>query len=238
MCSSEHSPDAGLDARFRNFNMNNTPAMKVLLPSYGAIIKQRARRNYIPINQKDDTYWMRRRKNNEAAKLSRLKRRVFEISMEQRLSQLVEENTRLKDELMSLRAKYGITDPCLDFRDVGSKPELNDDFYPGSSSSSSVPQDSCDSLSYADQIELSVPSSEELWHVQESLEQNGPGGGDKSGCQLPHKLRHKSFTAPFYWTKGRKTEGFIVMLSSFSNSWMNSSLSFVATVLRFFLLKY
>uniref|UniRef100_A0A914W3C2 BZIP domain-containing protein n=2 Tax=Plectus sambesii TaxID=2011161 RepID=A0A914W3C2_9BILA len=53
---------------------------------------------------KDETYWEKRRRNNDAAKRSREKRRLNDMVMEQRLLELSKENTLLKNELHTNRS--------------------------------------------------------------------------------------------------------------------------------------
>ncbi|MBN3280008.1 NFIL3 protein, partial [Polyodon spathula] len=72
----------------------------------------RRKREFIAEDKKDAGYWDKRRKNNEAAKRSREKRR--DLVMEGRLVALVEENTRLKAELLALKFRYSLVqDPSL-----------------------------------------------------------------------------------------------------------------------------
>ncbi|KAK1152609.1 hypothetical protein AOXY_G24490 [Acipenser oxyrinchus oxyrinchus] len=74
----------------------------------------RRKREFIAEDKKDAGYWDKRRKNNEAAKRSREKRRFSDLVMEGRLVALVEENTRLKAELLALKFRYSLVqDPSL-----------------------------------------------------------------------------------------------------------------------------
>ncbi|XP_026195663.1 nuclear factor interleukin-3-regulated protein [Anabas testudineus] len=68
----------------------------------------RRKREFIPDEKKDTIYWERRRKNNEAAKRSREKRRINDIVLENKLMALGEENASLKAELLSLKLKFGL----------------------------------------------------------------------------------------------------------------------------------
>lgn len=70
--------------------------------------RDRKQREFIPDSKKDDKYWERRRKNNEAAKRSREKRRQNDILMEHRISVLTSQNTRLRQELMELKVRFGL----------------------------------------------------------------------------------------------------------------------------------
>lgn len=68
----------------------------------------RRKREFIPEEKKDTLYWERRRKNNEAAKRSREKRRINDMVLENKLMALGEENASLKAELLSLKLKFGL----------------------------------------------------------------------------------------------------------------------------------
>ncbi|XP_062308233.1 nuclear factor, interleukin 3 regulated, member 4 [Osmerus eperlanus] len=63
----------------------------------------RRKRMFTPEEKKDATYWEKRRKNNEAAKRSREKRRVGDHVLESRLVAMSEANTRLQAELTALK---------------------------------------------------------------------------------------------------------------------------------------
>ncbi|KAM7388403.1 hypothetical protein PAMP_024579 [Pampus punctatissimus] len=63
----------------------------------------RRKREMIPADKKDDTYWDKRRKNNEAAKRSREKRRLNDLMLEGQLLALSEENTQLRAKVLSLQ---------------------------------------------------------------------------------------------------------------------------------------
>ncbi|CAL8276545.1 unnamed protein product [Merluccius merluccius] len=68
----------------------------------------RRKREFIPDEKKDTIYWERRRKNNEAAKRSREKRRINDMVLETKLMALGDENASLKAELLSLKLKFGL----------------------------------------------------------------------------------------------------------------------------------
>ncbi|ROT77437.1 hypothetical protein C7M84_003913 [Penaeus vannamei] len=72
------------------------------------IFTQRKQREFIPENKKDESYWDRRRRNNEAAKRSREKRRFNDMILEQRVVELSKENHVLKAQLNAIKDKYGI----------------------------------------------------------------------------------------------------------------------------------
>ncbi|XP_053906279.1 NFIL3 like protein [Cuculus canorus] len=71
----------------------------------------RRKREFMPDEKKDNMYWEKRRKNNEAAKRSREKRRLNDFAMETQLAALSEENTILRTELLSLKLRFGLISP-------------------------------------------------------------------------------------------------------------------------------
>lgn len=68
----------------------------------------RRKREFTPEEKKDASYWEKRRKNNEAAKRSREKRRANDFMLETRLVALTKENTALRAELLALNLQYGL----------------------------------------------------------------------------------------------------------------------------------
>uniref|UniRef100_T1H8P6 Uncharacterized protein n=2 Tax=Rhodnius prolixus TaxID=13249 RepID=T1H8P6_RHOPR len=73
------------------------------------LFSHRKQREFIPDNKKDESYWDRRRRNNEAAKRSREKRRFNDMILEQRVVELSKENHFLKAQLAAIKDKYGIS---------------------------------------------------------------------------------------------------------------------------------
>ncbi|XP_014882051.1 uncharacterized protein LOC106943232 [Poecilia latipinna] len=72
----------------------------------------RRKREFTPCERKDENYWDKRRKNNEAAKRSREKRRANDMVLERRVLGLLEENARLKAEVLALKFHFGmVKDP-------------------------------------------------------------------------------------------------------------------------------
>ncbi|KAM8986647.1 nuclear factor interleukin-3-regulated protein-like [Ara ararauna] len=71
----------------------------------------RRKREFMPDDKKDNMYWEKRRKNNEAAKRSRQKRRLNDFAMESQLVALSEENSILRTELLSLKLRFGLISP-------------------------------------------------------------------------------------------------------------------------------
>lgn len=68
----------------------------------------RRKREFISDEKKDASYWEKRRKNNEAAKRSREKRRYNDMILENRVMALNDENVRLKTELLQLKLRFGL----------------------------------------------------------------------------------------------------------------------------------
>ncbi|CAL8332561.1 unnamed protein product [Merluccius merluccius] len=68
----------------------------------------RRKREFTPDERKDEGYWDKRRKNNEAAKRSREKRRANDVVLETRVLSLLEENTLLRAELLALKFRFGL----------------------------------------------------------------------------------------------------------------------------------
>lgn len=68
----------------------------------------RRKREFIDEEKKDESYWDKRRKNNEAAKRSREKRRANDKVLEQRVLSLLEENARLRAELLAFKFRFGL----------------------------------------------------------------------------------------------------------------------------------
>ncbi|XP_026095943.1 nuclear factor, interleukin 3 regulated, member 2 [Carassius auratus] len=68
----------------------------------------RRKREFISDDNKDASYWEKRRKNNEAAKRSREKRRFNDMILENRVMVLNDENVRLKTELLQLKLRFGM----------------------------------------------------------------------------------------------------------------------------------
>lgn len=75
---------------------------------------RRNKREFISDEKKDDGYWDKRRKNNEAAKRSREKRRANDVVIETRVLGLLEENARLRAELLALKFRFGLVKDTSD----------------------------------------------------------------------------------------------------------------------------
>lgn len=70
-------------------------------------LKDRAKRDFVPDNKKDQHYWTKRRKNNEAAKRSREKRRLLDQATSQKVEELTLFNDKLQRELKEMKSYYG-----------------------------------------------------------------------------------------------------------------------------------
>ncbi|KAL4624852.1 thyrotroph embryonic factor-like [Arapaima gigas] len=68
---------------------------------------KKARKMLVPDDQKDDKYWSRRYKNNEAAKRSRDARRLKENQISVRAAFLERENAALRQEVADMRKELG-----------------------------------------------------------------------------------------------------------------------------------
>ncbi|XP_032868963.1 thyrotroph embryonic factor isoform X3 [Amblyraja radiata] len=68
---------------------------------------KKAKKIYVPSEQKDDRYWTRRKKNNLAAKRSRDARRLKENQITVRAAFLEKENSALRLEVAELRKEVG-----------------------------------------------------------------------------------------------------------------------------------
>lgn len=79
---------------------------KELQTANSNVLCARKQREFIPDSRKDDTYWDRRRKNNEAAKRSREKRRISDLMLETRVLELTRENALLMAELYAIKEAF------------------------------------------------------------------------------------------------------------------------------------
>ncbi|XP_030051133.1 nuclear factor interleukin-3-regulated protein [Microcaecilia unicolor] len=82
--------------------------LRVRAPKTKPSLSCRRKREFISEEKKDACYWEKRRKNNEAAKRSREKRRLNDLVLEGRVMALNEENVRLKTELLQLKLRFGL----------------------------------------------------------------------------------------------------------------------------------
>jgi len=69
---------------------------------------QRKEREFVPEYRKDNQYWLKRQKNNEAAKRSREKRRMNDMAMSDKLSHVSEEKHKVEMELEAIKRHFGL----------------------------------------------------------------------------------------------------------------------------------
>ncbi|CAG0892121.1 unnamed protein product [Cyprideis torosa] len=132
------------------------PGVTAVNTRNGTILRKQ--REFIPDNRKDESYWDRRRRNNEAAKRSREKRRFNDMILEQRVVELTRQTHFLQAQLEVVREKFGLN------------PETLID-----------PDKVLASMPTADQILAIVKRNGKLLH-----QANGtPGGGNKGGGGPP-----------------------------------------------------
>nr|XP_046248122.1 uncharacterized protein si:dkey-172o19.2 [Scatophagus argus]XP_046248123.1 uncharacterized protein si:dkey-172o19.2 [Scatophagus argus] len=75
--------------------------------SHGPVTRRK--REMIPSDKKDATYWDKRNKNNEAARRSREKRRMNDLMMESQLLAMADENAQLRAQVLSLQYHSRLT---------------------------------------------------------------------------------------------------------------------------------
>ncbi|XP_013399392.1 uncharacterized protein LOC106165643 isoform X2 [Lingula anatina] len=121
----------------------HTPARAISAESGGPtvtpkIIPPRRQREFIPEERKDLKYWDKRRRNNEAAKRSREKRRFHDMKTEQQITKLSQENDSLRKELAALKQKFGVPDDTS-FSDENSSMKVDSDSQGESANSNTNP---------------------------------------------------------------------------------------------------
>lgn len=95
-----------------------------------ANVPRRRKREFTPDELKDDNYWMKRSRNNEAAKRSRERRRMEERLLEERALQLLRENEKLKATLSAINYhRTGNQTSSYDASFIDPAPELSRDSY-------------------------------------------------------------------------------------------------------------
>ncbi|XP_023129234.2 nuclear factor interleukin-3-regulated protein [Amphiprion ocellaris] len=131
----------------------------------------RRKREFISDEKKDASYWEKRRKNNEAAKRSREKRRLNDMVLENRVIALNDENVRLKTELLQLKLRFGLISTASYIeksQQIGGSSSTGNG---GTSSSSSSNQYYSSGYSSGSQVMMNSDSSE--------TEQSGRGEGHR-----------------------------------------------------------
>ncbi|KAM7386281.1 hypothetical protein PAMA_009088 [Pampus argenteus] len=120
----------------------------------------RRKREFISDEKKDASYWEKRRKNNEAAKRSREKRRLNDMVLENRVIALNDENVRLKTELLQLKLRFGLISTASYIEKSQQIGGGNSTGNGGSSSSSSSTQYYSSGYSSGSQVMMNSDSSE------------------------------------------------------------------------------
>lgn len=100
------SIDGPISPSITKSNLGMINLSKDLQAANSNVLCTRKQREFIPDNRKDDTYWDRRRKNNEAAKRSREKRRISDLMLETRVLELTRENALLLAELYAIKEAF------------------------------------------------------------------------------------------------------------------------------------
>nr|CAB3264306.1 nuclear factor interleukin-3-regulated protein-like [Phallusia mammillata] len=90
-----------------NSHVQNLNAVTQFVVTPKGSCPSRKSRHFVPNERKDEYYWQKRRKNNEAARKSREKRRTIDSVLEEKVLILSQENKLLKEELHSIKLKYG-----------------------------------------------------------------------------------------------------------------------------------
>ncbi|XP_076039238.1 uncharacterized protein LOC143024329 [Oratosquilla oratoria] len=99
---------SGFDAEVHDFMMNDESGSVRVSSTVGSGTKRRSSPTGTEYDgRKDEAYWERRRKNNEAAKRSRDARRAKEDEIAIRAAFLEQENIKLRVEVASLRSETG-----------------------------------------------------------------------------------------------------------------------------------
>uniref|UniRef100_UPI0037E814DD uncharacterized protein n=1 Tax=Semicossyphus pulcher TaxID=241346 RepID=UPI0037E814DD len=130
----------------------------------------RRKREFISDEKKDASYWEKRRKNNEAAKRSREKRRLNDMVLENRVIALNDENVRLKTELLQLKLRFGLISTAS-YIEKSQQISGGNNTGNGGSSSSSSTQYYSSGYSSGSQVMMNSDSSE--------TEQSGHGEGHR-----------------------------------------------------------
>lgn len=128
----------------------------------------RRKREFISDEKKDASYWEKRRKNNEAAKRSREKRRLNDMVLENRVIALNDENVRLKTELLQLKLRFGLITTASY---IEKSKQIGEKNNTGNSSSSSSTQYYSNGFSTSSQVMINSDSSET----------------EQSGCSKGHR---------------------------------------------------
>lgn len=101
-----HFPNPNiLKQGYAGYNIGNI--LTTALPYPRCHTTMRKSRHFVPNECKDEYYWHKRLKNNEAARKSRQKRRTIDSVLEEKVLILLHENQLLRQELYAIKVKYG-----------------------------------------------------------------------------------------------------------------------------------
>ncbi|XP_020502432.1 D site albumin promoter binding protein b [Labrus bergylta] len=112
----DSGPDGGGMFDMDTSDMSNSPGQPNYDPRRHSFSEEelkpqpmikKARKIHVPDNMKDEKYWTRRYKNNEAAKRSRDARRLKENQITVRAAYLERENAALRQEVAEIRKELG-----------------------------------------------------------------------------------------------------------------------------------
>lgn len=159
----------------------------------------------------EENYWGKRRKNNEAARRSREKKRANDMVLERRLLGLLEENARLKAEVLALKFHFGMVKDLSDVSilPLSTTPSLTQSPFSNTDGLSSrcqpvqqgvvrtviSPQTAC-GVSSIRPCPPQAYSTRFYDDLQDECDRPAPREDQRVSCDglrnLPHKLRFKS----------------------------------------------
>ena len=108
LAANGYSSLAGLPPMIRSNSMSSSTGSSPPSLSGGSVFNSRKQRTFIPDSLKDESYFDRRKRNNEAAKRSREKRRISDMVLEQRVLDLAKENALLRKELIAVKKQFNL----------------------------------------------------------------------------------------------------------------------------------
>ncbi|KAL2087079.1 hypothetical protein ACEWY4_018138 [Coilia grayii] len=183
----------------------NTPGRRLSKPKPNMTCRRK--REFISDEKKDASYWEKRRKNNEAAKRSREKRRLNDMVLENRVMALNEENVRLKTELLQLKLRFGLISTASYMEKTqqisSATAAANGGTSTGSSTPSAKPYFSSSGYSSASQVMMNSDSSEAeqlsrgehvalKYSPRGSLSDMSDGSSRDSPDPVSYKVKHES----------------------------------------------
>jgi len=114
-----HFPNPNiLKQGYAGYNIGNI--LSTTIPYPRCHTTMRKSRHFVPNECKDEYYWHKRLKNNEAARKSRQKRRTIDSVLEEKVLILLHENQLLRQELYAMKVKYGEIAPVNDHQEAPS----------------------------------------------------------------------------------------------------------------------